>query len=300
MPLFMSLTKTHFSTLITLALFVACQPPVKEQKQISVKSEASKNMYHTDSLIGHWVVIDTYAETDYENLKNEVNQQLQAVDASILYMPLAFLENGKYVQANAISLEMNHFDWSFDKDSAILLKNETALGKGLFLKLKAVDLKSNILTLEVLGNDPSSKMKLFYKVCRIHPESFGVKNLFSEDLNTWRNTSVTLKTEAEVKQHLKSLLRFNASYLKSLDASAYKALNFKHLNLPFDYYNGGMVLRPLDTSPHFAVLFKEGESTKLAYTLLQKADGVSKYPKLPKEKFVLGYAKYMEILEKAL
>ncbi len=236
----------------------------------------------------------------HEYLKKETNEQLKVVDASILYMPLAFLKNGKYFQANAISLEMNQFDWSFDNDSTILLKNEKALGKGLFIKLKVVELKKSILTLEVLGNTLSNKMKLFYKVCRIRPESFGVDNLFSEELNAWRNIKATLKTETEVKQRLKSLLKFNAAYLKGLNASAYKALNFKHLNLPFNYYNGGMVIKPLEESINFAVLFNEGETTKKAYSLLQKADAMSKYPKLSKEQFVLGYAMYMEVLEKNL
>jgi hypothetical protein len=291
--------QTYTLTLITLLFFTTCDSPSNEKSNTTKKIEAVKNTYHQDSLIGHWIVINTYVETEYENLKKEANQQLKAVDASILYMPLAFLKNGNYFQANATSLEMNHFDWSFDKDSAILLKNEAALGKGA-LKLKVVDLKNTILTLQVLGNDTSNKIKLFYKVCRIHPEKFGVTNLFSEELNIWRNTSTTVKTEAEIKQRLKSLLQFNAAYLRGLDASAYKALNFKHLNLPFNYYNGGMVLKPLEESINFAVLFNEGEATKKAYTLLQKADGVSKYPKLAKDKFVLGYAMYMEILGKAL
>lgn len=291
--------KTYTLTLITLLFFTACDPSPNETSNTIKKSEAIKNTYHQDSLIGHWIVIDTYVETEYESLKKEANQQLKAVDASILYMPLAFLKNGKYFQANATSLEMNRFDWSFDTDSAILLKNEKALGKGS-LKLKVVDLKNTILTLEVLGSDSSNRIKLFYKVCRIYPEKYGVTSLFSEELNTWRNTSVTVKTEAELKQRLKSLLRFNAAYLRGLGASAFTALNFKHLNLPFNYYNGGMVLKPLEESINFAVLFDEGETTKKAYALLQKADGVSKYPKLAKDKFVLGYAMYMEILEKAL
>ena len=295
----MSNLQTYTLTLITLLFFTACDPPSNEKPNTIKKTEAVKNTYHQDSLVGHWIVVDTYAETEYETLKKEVDQQLKTVDASILYMPLAFLKNGNYFQANATSLEMNRFDWSFDTDGAILLKNEAALGKGS-IKLNVVDLKNTILTLQVLGNDTSNKIKLFYKVCRIYPEKFGVTNLFSEELNTWRNTSVTIKTEAELKQRLKSLLRFNAAYLKGLNASAYTALNFKHLNLPFNYYNGGMVLKPLEESINFAVLFDEGETTKKAYTLLQKADGVSKYPKLAKDKFVLGYAMYMEILEKNL
>ncbi len=52
-------------TLIILLLFTTCDPPTNEKGNNAIQTnEIVESTYHKDSLVGHWVVIDTYIETD--------------------------------------------------------------------------------------------------------------------------------------------------------------------------------------------------------------------------------------------
>lgn len=290
----MRLTKLGWALgLIIFFNELACTP--NQTKDIAT----SDTPFSVDSVFGYWMVTAIGVQQTNTTLLPNDKAKLAQVLSDLKYVPLHFSNTGSLTQTNNIDFKLKFLNWSFTEPDTLLIHGDSTQQFFLVKSYKNGFLETECLPNPNLATKP--KARLFCTFCRIRPEKEGITNLFSESLSMWRNPCDADASHDEIKARLKSLLLYNAAYIRGIFYSSYQAINTKHLNLPFDYYRGGMVLKPLQECINFQMLFGVTKTNTYAYSLLEEASKRSKYPRIPQNKnYILEYATYMELLAKNL
>ncbi len=259
----------------------------------------NKIPFSVDSIFGYWMVTAIGVQQTNTTLLLIDKEKLSQALSELKYVPLYFSNTGSLTQTNNIDFKLKFLNWSFTEPDTLLIHSDSTQQFFLVKRYANGFLETEYLPNPRLTTKP--KARLFCTFCRIRPEKEGITNLFSEPLSMWRKPIENTISKPDIKARLKSLLLYNAAYIRGIFYSSYQALNTKHLNLPFDYYRGGMVLKPLKDCVNFQMLFGVTQTNTYAYSLIEESSKRITYPRIPKNKnYILEYATYMELLAKNL
>lgn len=209
-------------------------------------------------------------------------------------MPVEFLADGEKIESYSQDLKTSKLKWYFKTNDTLVEYNDQ-----YYRKFEVLNFKNETLKLKYFVVDSNSIITdvFYFTLCKIHPEKYSSQSLFSKELSLWREKTSQKESQLQLKLKLKSLLNYNSVYLRSIYYSNYRALNTKHLHLPFDYYSNSMLFKTKLNSDNFNVLFNDTADASKAYQLLKDASSTIKYPKTPiKDDYILEYANYMDAL----
>ncbi|MBZ4187898.1 hypothetical protein [Niabella beijingensis] len=161
-----------------------------------------------------------------------------------------------------------------------------------------VTLSDSILTLSSRIDYKKAHADIMLACYRIKTEGYGDQGLAATALSRWRTKPAKPETPAAIAGRVVSLLQYDGIYLEALNNSGADYFNTRRFQLPFSYYNGGVMLKPFDSSSRFAGLFFNAGDARTAHGLLKEYFEASPYPE--EDNYMLAYSAFMKNLAAAI
>lgn len=242
-----------------------------------VNNTSDKNLPLTKkALYGNWIIIKLDAKSNNEKYESMMKSATNALKDNIELGIFDFQKEDQLLIDEG-KIEKIKAKWALNSDKQIYLQHKDLAASNPEFTITLY--RNDSLLLEnILKNKSNEELhiRLLFKKLKVADT---IPDIFSPELNKWRERPLRAESDAEIKTRLKQVLYYYSAYFATLSSNQIPFFNINKIACPILFYSGGIGLKKFHISDEWTKMFFDNRDAEKAHHQLDKAFSyINNYP----------------------